>query len=277
MIHGGLRYLAQGDLALANAFAAAGDAVSAVVYYQRVYYAFPMSLEAAQAEAESDKLRSQLGDSYPPPMPSAMLGRALKLLNAGRPDSARKELEALVPQLGGAEKDLARVRIGVAGYNSKETAAAHRYLASLEVSAPEADAERLYYLLLSARRLNNQEEVNETLDRMARLYPNSRWRLDALVASANHYLIENQMEAYEPLYRACYETFPQDPQAYASLAIVLAVGGHPKDDVDRVMDAMFHASPGPPSALLAARTLEFLGEPEAARRWRRRGSGGSSQ
>jgi hypothetical protein len=65
--------------------------------------------------------------------------------------------------------------------------------------------------------------------------------------------------------------FPHDPQAYASLAIVLAVGGHPKGDVDRVMDAMFHASPGPPSALLAARTLEFLGEPEAARQWRRRG------
>ncbi len=70
--------------------------------------------------------------------------------------------------------------------------------------------------------------------------------------------------------------FPHDPQAYASLAIVLAVGGHPKGDVDRLMDAMFHASPGTPSALLAAKTLDFLGEPEAARQWRRRGAGGAS-
>lgn len=41
-----------GDLAMANAFEAAGDRVSAAVYFQRVYYGFPVSAEAAQAEAE---------------------------------------------------------------------------------------------------------------------------------------------------------------------------------------------------------------------------------
>jgi soluble lytic murein transglycosylase len=203
----------QGDLATAGAFAAAGDPVSAAVYYQRVYYGYPMSAEAAQAEAESAKLQSQLGDNYPPAMPTAMLGRALKLLDAGQPERARKELESLVPKLGGAERDLARVRIGVADLSARDTAKAHRYLASLEVSSPEADAERLYYLLLSARRLNNQEQVSEALDRLARLYPNSKWRLEALIAAGNHYLIENQMEGYEPLYRACYESFPAEPEA----------------------------------------------------------------
>lgn len=34
-----------------------------------------------------------------------------------------------------------------------------------------------------------------------------------MIASANHSLIENQMNAYEPVYRACYESFPKDPQA----------------------------------------------------------------
>ena len=137
----------------------------------------------------------------------------MKLLDAGQPERARKELESLVPKLGGAERDLARVRIGVADLSARDTAKAHRYLASLEVSSPEADAERLYYLLLSARRLNNQEQVSEALDRLARLYPNSKWRLEALIAAGNHYLIENQMEGYEPLYRACYESFPAEPEA----------------------------------------------------------------
>ena len=203
----------QGDLAIAGAFAATGDPVSAAIYYQRVYYGFPSSAEAAQALVESAKLRDQLGDNYPPAMPNAMLGRALKLLEAGNAARARRELESLVPQLGGAERDVARVRIGVAGYDSKDTQASEQYLRTLEVSSPEADAERIYYLLLCARRLNKPEEVTGALDNLARLYPNSQWRLQGLIAAANRYLVDNQIDAYEPLYRACYESFPNDPRA----------------------------------------------------------------
>ena len=37
----------KGDFAMATAFAASGDTVSAAIYYQRVYYGFPASAEAA--------------------------------------------------------------------------------------------------------------------------------------------------------------------------------------------------------------------------------------
>jgi soluble lytic murein transglycosylase len=203
----------QGDLAMAAAFAGAGDRSSEAIYHQRVYYGFPLSNEAAQSEAELAKLRGELGEKYPPAMPNAMLGRAVKLMEAKQYAKARADLESLVPQLGGAEKDLARVRIAVADYNAKDTVRAHRELASLEVPTPEADAERLHYLVLCAQRLKNQDEVNSTLERLGRLYPNSKWRLESLIASANHSLIENQMRVYEPIYRACYESFPKDPQA----------------------------------------------------------------
>src|ERR1700722_4856969 len=143
-------------------------------------------------------------------MPNAMLGRAVKLMEAKQYAKARTELEALVPQLGGEEKDLARVRISVADYNAKETPRAHSALAALEVSTPEADAERLHYLLLCAQRLKNQDEVNGVLEKLGRLYPNSKWRLESLIAAASHSLVENQMQAYEPIYRACYESFPKD-------------------------------------------------------------------
>ena len=202
-----------GDLAMALAFASAGDSISAVVYHQRVYYGFPLAAEAAQSDAALTKLRAELGEQYPPAMPNAMLGRAVKLMEAKQYAKARTELESLVPQLGGAEKDFAEVRIGVADYNAKDTVRAHSALASLEVSTPEADAERLHFLLLCAQRLKNQDEVNVVLEKLARLYPNSKWRLESLIASANHSLIENQMQAYEPIYRACYESFPKEPQA----------------------------------------------------------------
>ena len=203
----------QGDLALATAFALAGDAVSAAVYNQRVYYGFPVSVEAGPAEAEIAKLKAQLGDNYPPSMANAMLSRALKLLDAGQTPRAKKELESLVPQLGGGDRDVALVSVGVADYNAKETDIARRYLASLETPSPDADAERLYYLLLSAQRLNNKEEAGAMAEKLGQLYPTSPWRLKGVVAVANHYLVLNQMEQYEPLFRACYESFPQDPQA----------------------------------------------------------------
>ena len=203
----------QGDLALAGAFAAAGDQVSAAIYYQRVFYGFPLSMEATQAAEESVHLHAALGAEYPPPLAGSMFGRALKLIEAGQNVRGRKELVDLVPQLAGADRDLARVRIGAADYNANQTVAAQRYLESLEIDSPDAAAERLYYLMASARRLNNQEKVADWLDRLGRLYPNSKWRLEALIAAGNHYLLQNQVDAYEPLYRACYESFPADPRA----------------------------------------------------------------
>ena len=203
----------QGDLAMAAALAASGDPVSAALYDQRVYYGFPASSEAAQADSESAKLRAQLGDRYPPALGSATLGRAVKLLDAGQTERARKELIALVPQLDGAERDSARVKIGVADYATKDTGVAQRYLTALSVDSPEADAERLHYLLLCARRLNNREAMNDALDQLARLHPQSPWRMEALLIVGNSYLVDNQMDAYEPLYRACYESFPQDARA----------------------------------------------------------------
>ena len=203
----------QGDLALAKAFAAAGDPVSAAVYAQRVYFNYPASSESAEADALATSLESQLGDQYPPAMGGVMLGRALKLLDAGHAEQARKELVALVPRLGGDERDAALVKIGVAQYTAKDTKAAQKYLAELTVQSPQADAERLHYLLLCARRANDRAAMSAELSELARLHPDSPWRLEALLAMGNSYLVENQVDAYEPLYRACYESFPKEARA----------------------------------------------------------------
>ncbi|MEO8053287.1 MAG: transglycosylase SLT domain-containing protein [Acidobacteriota bacterium] len=203
----------QGDLALAKAFAAAGDTVSAAIYAQRVYYNYPASAESAEADALGANLQSQLGDNYPPAMGNAMLGRALKLLDAGRTEQARKELLALVPRLGGEERDTALVKIGVAQYIAKDSKAAQKYLAELSVQSPQADAERLHYLLLCARRASDRAAMSALLDELARLHPDSPWRLEALLAIGNSYLVENQVDAYEPLFRTCYESFPKEARA----------------------------------------------------------------
>ena len=141
-----------GDLAMAKAFAANGDPVSAAIYAQRVYYGYPSANEAVEAGTLAANLRAQLSERYPPAMGDAMLGRALKLLDAGEFSKARAELSDLLSPLGGADHDVAQVKLGVAQYLAKDAAGAQRYLKDLVVAAPAADAERLQYLLLRAPR-----------------------------------------------------------------------------------------------------------------------------
>ncbi len=102
----------QADLLLARSFEATGDLAQAAEYYQRVYYGYPVAKEATDAANALVSVKQRLGDAYPPPMPGAMLDRAQKLFDAKNPAAARIELAAAIPQLGGAQRDLARVRLG---------------------------------------------------------------------------------------------------------------------------------------------------------------------
>ncbi len=260
----------QGDLALATAYAADNDAVLAAVYDQHVYYGYPGASEAAQAESDLAKLRAQLGDRYPPAMGNVMLGRALKLVELGQAEKARKELAGLIGELGGAERDRARVEMGVADYERKQTAAAQIYLEGLTLDPGEADAERLHYLLLCARRRDDRAVMNQIADRLAQNYPTSRWRLESLWALANLYLVDNQPANYEPLYRACYESFPSDPRAAeCHWKVTWAHYMRRADDSAEYLRAhlsAFPASDNAPAALyFLARIAESSGDPVSAR------------
>lgn len=203
----------QSDMALADAFLAADDKANAAVYYQRVYFGYPMSPANARALAALQQLKLDMGENYPPAMPSAMLGRAVKLLEAGQGANARKEFESLIPQLGGSDRDLARVRVGSAMYTSGQYVAAYDYLSGTKVSTEEADAERLHYMAQASRRLQKLDQMDEVALQGAKLHPKSPWTVDALVAAANRHLTENEITKFEPLYQACYEGSPADPDA----------------------------------------------------------------
>ncbi len=197
-----------GDLALAQALEAAGELAQGAVYYQRVYYEYPLHAESATAGVALERIRTALGSSYPPPMPQVRLERAAKLLRARFYDRARSEYESLMGELGGSERDVARVRWTAVDYWQGRTLEARRRLEALAVKSPEAQAERLYYLVACARRLQDLEAMSAYLERLARDHAQSEWRLQALVWAANHYLLRNERTAYEPLFRACYESFP---------------------------------------------------------------------
>jgi soluble lytic murein transglycosylase len=203
----------QAMLLLARTFQANGDLPQAAEYFQRVYYGYPVAKEAVDAANALVSLKARLGEAYPTVMPGAMLGRAEKMFQARRPADATIELAAAIPQLGGAQRDIARVRLGEADFFAGKAQAAFEYLTALKVDDAEADAERLSYLIRSARKLNREADVKPFLNQLEERHPISGWRLDALIFVADEARTRNDASAYLPLYRACAASFDSNPKA----------------------------------------------------------------
>ena len=252
-----------GDALLGEAYEAAGDLPHAASFQQRVYYYFPASDEAVSAATALARLETRMGDAYPPPMAPLMFSRVEKLIAARRYSDARKDLETLTAELGGEDRERARVKTGAVEYTMKEYRAAARYLENLEIKSPEPDAERLYYLAECGRHLDDDPMTDRSLKGLEK-YPRSPWRLKALTSAANKFLVSNQPERYEPLYRACAENFPDEPEAATcDWKVVWAAYMQRRRNVtDKLRDHVtrFPASPN------ASAALYYLGrQAEAAR------------
>jgi soluble lytic murein transglycosylase len=203
----------QADLLYARCLQGNGDLAQAAEYFQRVYYGYPLAEEVGEAATTLAQIKPKLGDSYPPVMPTAMLGRAEKLMEYHRAAEARNELLAAIPQLGGIQRDLAQVRLGEVDYYLNNPKATFNYLNNLKVTYPEADAERLYYLVRSARRQDRKADVKAYLDALEKDHPNSTWRMKALVEVADAARFQGEPALALELYSTCAAVFGSNPGA----------------------------------------------------------------
>ena len=207
----------QGDMALATAYEATGQLALAATSGQRVYYTYPASKESADALKLLARVREALGPEYPPPLPEIMLGRAEKWMEARDYRRAQSEYESLIlpssGPLSGPQRELAQVRAGAALYLAGNTQQAETYFRILTLDSPEADAERLYYLVRCERAQENPTAMLDFVEQLNQLHPVSPWRLAALTWAGNYYVLRNDPASYVPLFRTCYEAFPKDPSA----------------------------------------------------------------
>ena len=74
----------------------------------------------------------------------------------------------------------------------------------------------------------------------------------------------------EAAFKEEIKNFPRNSQAYTRLAIVYGLQHRTVGEVDRLLEAMVAANPGPATVELAAKTLDTLGDAPGARAWRRR-------
>ncbi|MBV9269311.1 MAG: transglycosylase SLT domain-containing protein [Acidobacteriaceae bacterium] len=239
----------QADILLAQSLQATGDLPQAAEYFQRVYYGYPTAKEATVAANALVAVKQQLADAYPPPLPSAMILRAQKLFEANNPAAAKIELIAAVPQLGGATRDLARVRLGVADYLAGHDREAFEYLSALKVDDPEADAERLSYLVRCARKSDRHADVKEFLNQLEQQHADSFRRLDALIFVADQARVDNDPGTYLPLYRGCAVTFPKEKQtAWCHWQLALDAYRHDSADACDLLRSQIQQYPDSPDA-----------------------------
>ncbi len=143
--------------------------------------------------------------------PSERLERANRLLDQGDAGSARAEFAAILPRLEGAALDQARVRIGVSDYRLRN-AAAFTKLNETQVKDPAADAERLFYALLAARRSKAYDSMSMAMRELSEKHPKSSFRLEALANAASQYWVMGDHSKSLPLYEACAVDFASSPE-----------------------------------------------------------------
>jgi soluble lytic murein transglycosylase len=247
----------EGDLSLGESLQAAGDLAGAAEVYQRVYCQYVTGEAAVRVSTALAALRSAMGASYPSLSLPQYLHHADRLMEVREFAQARTEYRAIVERASGTEHDQALVRLEAIGYLSGNAPDASEHLGKLEVAAPEAEAERLYYLVECSRRLDDDGEVKRLLKRLQSEFATSPWRLKALISGANYFLLSNHADEFVPLYRAVYEDFPNEPAAANShWKVAFEAYVHRRSEAAQLLRDQLLQYPRNPNA---AASLYFLG------------------
>jgi soluble lytic murein transglycosylase len=184
---------AQRDLYMALSLEWQGNDAAASEKFLKLYLEQPRSAEAQEAASRV------VAASVPA---ERLLDRAVRLLDAGDPGGAKAALGALLSRLNGRYREVAQVKIGVAEYRLRSAAAAGT-LQRLSVNDPAADAERLFYLLLAARRAKDYATMAEAVTALNQKHPASTWRFEGLANAGSQYWVMGESARSLPLFEAC--------------------------------------------------------------------------
>lgn len=187
---------------------------------------------------------------------SERLARANRLLDQGDAGGARAEYVSLLPRLTGAEAEQARVRMGVCDYRLRKPTALDA-LRQMEVKDPGADAERLFYAVLAARRAKAYDSMAVAMRELSERHPKSNFRLEGLANAASQFWVIGDHAKSLPLYEACALDFSgraEGRECEWKVAVQHFILG--KAGAEKKLQEMLKAEPGGDHA---SAVLYFLG------------------
>jgi soluble lytic murein transglycosylase len=192
-------------LRIARLAEAAGDREKALGAYRRVYFEFPLSDQALEAE---DSLKRLEADLVTPERFKLELGRAERLFGSRRYPAAREAFYRLARIASGDDKELVALRIAESDYYLQ------RYRASRDALKPYLDdspreAEARFFHLTATRAIGEIDTYLALARGLVDDVPESSWAEETLNNLASHYLIVNEDANADVVFRELYRRFPQ--------------------------------------------------------------------
>jgi tetratricopeptide (TPR) repeat protein len=138
--------------------------------------------------------------------------------------------------------------------------------------SPALDARAAVLLAEVRLRRNQPDDALKLLDdALAKLPPAARAQIgNAQFLRGDALARLSRFPAAEQAFREEIRLFPKNSDAYARLAIVYGIEHRRVSEVEHLLQSMLAANPTRETALLAAKTLESMGDPAGAAQWRRR-------
>ena len=183
-----------------------GDKAKAVEAFSRVLYEFPFSDLAALASGELETL---------PVAPivsgsarfKAELGRAERLFASKRYVPARAAFEPLRPIAQGDDRELVDLRLAECDYFLRRARSARDGVKPY-IEKASRQGEALFFYAVAARELGETDEYFRIVRRLAADFTTQSWAEEALNNLATHYIVQNDDEQADGVFREMFEKFP---------------------------------------------------------------------
>ncbi len=256
---------------LGRAYEALGDYARAAQAYKIVYFSMPQASEAPSAKSALDRLVAN--GSVNSATFAERKARADMLVQVRRHADAAREYRALLPVAPADQQTAITVGIGVALHRSGNDREARALLDSISDSADPSNGQRLLALVEMARSAEDETQLLSLLTRLRQSAPRSEALDQALILTANQYLLRQNYDRAIDHYRELQERFPQSPRAaYAHwkgawLALRLGRDAEARQEFEKEVQ-LYPMAPEAPAALYwRARLAEEERDFAKARAW----------
>lgn len=186
-------------LALGKAYAAAGQRSNAVATLRQIYFDYPLTVEADEANEQLQGLARSA--ALPPPTDEQRRHRIEGLLAGRRADDAARELKDLLKNADDVQKANWNLALATAYFQQSRYADMQKALEKVPDSTSDRAAQKLYYKLEDDR--PDQSRVLDDLAHIRNLAPASAWMQKALLSTGNMYLLvrdyPNAVQSYNEL------------------------------------------------------------------------------
>jgi soluble lytic murein transglycosylase len=197
------------ELALGRAYVETGDAQRGAEVLRHLYLTIPASDQATEAKADIDKL----GSAVSPITYTERRQRADLLFQSRKFADAAREYSSLVSDAPDQERESVKMFYAVALHRSGQDKQSRTLLESMPDTADESNAQRLLVLFEIARNGGDEGQMKDIVERMRQKNSTSPALDEALLQSANHYLLHKDYDKSIDYWRELQQRFPQGRHA----------------------------------------------------------------